>query len=604
VGTTARTRWPGAAAALGAAAAAAYWWPAFADADATGFGDWQAVHHNWEAAYHAVTRFGEWPLFDPFHCGGVTLAGNPEAQHFSPLFLLSFALGTTLATKLFVLAHAAAGLLGAHVYGRRALQLSGAAATLAAVVFAGSGFFAWQLAGGHATFAPFWLFPWLLLAWRTSLADVRGAVAVAALLALSAAEGGTYPVPYMLVGLAVEALRIPLGTPRHAARAAWRGTARAAALGGALTALLAAPRAVPVAATLRRVPRAMPSVDGLSPADLLELLVARSHEWRWPGHEFVWAEYGAFVGWAAVALAAAGIAHAACRGWRRASGRSRRPTRLGLVAGLLVAGALMLGNWPGPGAPWRVLHALPVFDALRVPSRFGFLLVFHLGMLAGVGLDALLAPAHGARAARPPLAWRARLVLAWLVVLGAAADIAVVTRPIVDRWDGAPLEDPIPAERLHLVATPDYYGVFARLPERNVGTTSCYEGAMPWPVSPRHWLGDVPQARFERASDGAQVRAAWRSTTRMAAEVVLDRPARLVWNVGYDPGWRSDVGEVVDDGGRVAVDLPPDATRVALRFVPEGLQAGLALGALGALLCGVLLLPRRAGARGGRRPGD
>src|SRR3954468_9808582 len=56
------------------------WYPAFSDVRATGFGDWQMIHHNWEAAYIAITRFGEWPLWDPFHCGGVSILGNPESQ--------------------------------------------------------------------------------------------------------------------------------------------------------------------------------------------------------------------------------------------------------------------------------------------------------------------------------------------------------------------------------------------------------------------------------------------------------------------------------------------------------------------------------------------
>jgi hypothetical protein len=592
------------------AAATAYWWPALADPAATGFGDWQSVHHNWEAAYHAVVRHREWPLFDPFHCGGITLVGNPEAQHFSPLFLLSFATGTTLATKVFVILHAAAGLLGAYLHARRAVRLSRPAATAAATVFAGSGFFAWQLAGGHATFAPFWFFPWLLLGWRLSLRDVRGSVGVAAVLALAAAEGGTYPVPYMLVGLAIEALRVPLGARGDQARMAWRATVRAATVGGVLTVLLAAPRALPVGATLRRIPRAMPSVDGLSPADLVTTLVARNHDWRWPGHEFVWAEYGAFIGWGALALAAAGAVASARRPRRTADATGlTAPPRIALLVGAALAAALMLGNWPGPGAPWRLLHALPVFDALRVPSRFAFLLVFHLSLLAGRGIDASIAPA---RPTLGPLrgARRVRAALAWLLAFGVATDIVAATRAVVDRWDGAPLEAPTPAERLHLVPTPDYYRVFARLPERNLGTESCYEGAMPWPVSPRLWTGDVPQARFEDGSGGASarasVRAASRTTTRMVADVdVPDHGstanARLVWNVNYDPGWKSDVGVVVEDAGRVAVDLPPGTTRVVLVFVPEGFGAGVLLGAVGLVLsAGLLVSGAGRGRVGGR----
>jgi len=65
--------------------AALQWFPAFRDPAATGFGDWQMIHHNWEAAYVALARFGEWPLWDPFHCGGVSILGNPDVPQFDQI---------------------------------------------------------------------------------------------------------------------------------------------------------------------------------------------------------------------------------------------------------------------------------------------------------------------------------------------------------------------------------------------------------------------------------------------------------------------------------------------------------------------------------------
>ena len=72
---------PALAIALGSlAAACALWSPAFFQLQATGFGDWQFFHHMWEAGYVALTRYGEWPLWDPYHCGGITIFGNPQSH--------------------------------------------------------------------------------------------------------------------------------------------------------------------------------------------------------------------------------------------------------------------------------------------------------------------------------------------------------------------------------------------------------------------------------------------------------------------------------------------------------------------------------------------
>jgi hypothetical protein len=74
------------------------------------------------------------------------------------------------------------------------------------------------------------------------------------------------------------------------------------------------------------------------------------------------------------------------------------------------------------------------------------------------------------------------------------------------------------------------------------------------------------------------------------AVVELSAPApatRLVYNMNYDDGWTSDRGPVVDDAGRVAVDLagmtPGD--RVTFAYRPRLLLPGLLLAALGGVAC-------------------
>ena len=82
--------------ALSTIAMAIYWAAAFEHAHATGYGDWQWFHHMWEAGRTAIVRWGEPPLFDPHHCGGVPLWGNPQAQVYSPTWAVTgLVFGTT-----------------------------------------------------------------------------------------------------------------------------------------------------------------------------------------------------------------------------------------------------------------------------------------------------------------------------------------------------------------------------------------------------------------------------------------------------------------------------------------------------------------------------
>ena len=46
-----------------------------------------------------------------------------------------------------------------------------------------------------------------------------------------------------------------------------------------------------------------PSSDFLTLRDVLTMLTARDHAWRFPPHPYVWPEYGSYVGWPVLAFA-------------------------------------------------------------------------------------------------------------------------------------------------------------------------------------------------------------------------------------------------------------------------------------------------------------
>lgn len=552
---------------VGAVVAVVYWCPAFFDPNSTGFGDWQMIHHNWEVGYVALTRHGEWPLWDPYHCGGVTVLGNPESQHFSPFFFLSFIVGTTLATKIMVVLHAWAGVSGMCVLARRTYKLGWPAAILAAFVWGCCGFYAWQIAGGHATFITFYLAPWLLLAWRAAVRAVRYCAALALLMALVLFEGGTYPFPYFLLLLAFDAVVVLCQRERSV------HVARAAAVSALLTALLGAIRWLPIRATLDRLPRTVPSTDKMSFGDVIDMFTLREHAWRFPGHEFVWPEYSNFIGVLVLASAIIG-AFVAFRAKQRH-----------LVIGALVFASIMVGQH-SELSPWALLHRLPVYDSLRVPSRFSILATIYVALLAGLALDALAKWLTGAQ-------WRAaaklKVAVPAFIVLVAAADMLHANFPAVNRWSGPPLDTSDPAPRFHLVPGRNYGRVYASLPRQNLGTPACYRGNMNWEISPALWVGDVTQARITHGS--GRVRVAEYSTNRVLTNVTLDSQARVVFNQNYDPGWNVSKGTLVSDEGRLAVNAPEGSYDLELVYRPAELFPSIVLSVVGLLL--TLICARR-----------
>ncbi len=546
------------------------WSPAFFDIDATGPGDWQMVHHNWEAAWVALTRHHEWPLWDPYHCGGVPILGNPESQALSPLFPLSLLFGPTLAVKLFIVAHAFAGLLGMALFARKHYDLGLPASTVAAVAWAGSGFFAWHVSEGHGTFIPFYLAPWLLLAFRASFTDIRYAVALAALMAVVIFEGGTYPFPYFVLLIAFDGA-VSLFRERK------RGAVlRAGLVAGILGALLAGIRLLPIRATLAELPRDVESFDTITFAELLDMYVARRHPALF-GHEYRWHEYGTYVGWAVLALAVVGL-------WP-----AFRKKRLHLLIGILVFGTLLMGNF-AEYAPWTLMHHLPVYDSLRVPTRFTVLASFYLALLAGMGLQGI----HDWLKHRYRPAWvsRAAPALMALVTLASGVDIVATNFAATDRFNWAPVLEEEPVPSYFLVHGRNYFREYASYPRRGVGTPACYPWGMRWHVARGLRVGVQPQVRV---IEGRGVVEGFRRTNNgMKADVSMTESGTVLVNQNYYPGWSASPGTAIDHDGMLAVELPRGQHALVLRYVPPRFWEGLTTSLTGVFAClAVLFWVRR-----------
>ncbi|MEZ4327169.1 MAG: hypothetical protein R3B40_18260 [Polyangiales bacterium] len=556
------------------------WGSALATGLHTGFGDWQMVHHGWEAAWVSVTRFGEVPLWDPFHCGGVPQLGNPESQAFGPQFLLAFPLGTTLALKVLLILHAWFGFYWAYRWARAHHGLGIMPSYVASITWAASGYFAWQIGGGHATFLPFYFAPGLLMAARASATDARGAVALAGLMGLTVMEGGTYAFPYFVVLVGFDALTrlFTRRTGAGAADALTRLGSRGAVLRGVLTAaaltgLLGAIRFLPIMDVLRRYPRTVPSTDRMQPFELLDLWGRWSFPWEHPLHDFVWPEYVAFISPPLLVLAIAGVGVAINR-------RSH-----GAWVGALFFIALLLGDH-GPFSPWALLHRLPIYDSLRLPSRFSGLATLYVAALTGFGFQALqdVCARLLARRARLDVARVMRFVAPALAV-GCTAWLVVWSAAVSNKFHDPPLVEQPPAESFHF-APPHTYGLLvASFPRMNVGTSMCYVGNMNWRIGSGMWTGERPQARVEgRRNRAGEVVEVARTPNRFHATAQLIRDGRVVFNQNYDPDWQSNFGEVVEDRGRLAVDLPEGEHKIIVRYAPHTFVPGLTGTGMGLLL--------------------
>ncbi len=562
------------------ATAFVYWLPAWWAPDKTGFGDWQQFLHQWEAARIAIVRYGEWPKWNPYHCGGVMLWGDPQAQAYSPLFPLAFVIGSNLALKLSMTLHMAVGLVGMFLFAREHVAMSASAAALSSFFWCTSGFFAWHLSGGHPAFFPFFFTPWVLIFWRQAQVDRRGIAKLALVLSITLFEGGVYPFPFFALLLLFDGAHT-LMTSNYRF-----DVIKAAAGVVVLTTMISAFRLVPVASTMSQYPRPTAGSDKISASEVLQMLTAYTHSRRW-NHEYVWDEYGTLIGWFGLTLAVLGllVAVAQRRWW--------------IVAGTLLFGSIMVGDH-GPLWPWRLLHHVPVFDSLRVPSRFAVLLTFFIALGVGLIADKLR------RASINFFGSTTLLKLLPLVLLGVfVTETYAGNFKVLNRFRYPPLEVEAESPTFYLTDSSEYRD-YASFPARGVGNARCYSG-MNYPPARRLWVGKLPQAKIENG----KVRSSGQTTNTAFAEVDADSKTEVTFNRTYAPGWQARIVDLdqpaapgapphfetsalqADRWGRAMAVVPKGSHRIELRYEPPLFWESLGVSGLGIVAALLVLFLRR-----------
>ncbi len=538
----------------------AWWWPPTSGSEAL---DFRYFEFLFEAFRAEVLVHGEFPSWNPYACGGYVLHANPQTPFLSPLAWPALVLGAVPGLKLYALVHVVIALLGGLRLGR-VLGLSAPASWTLAIAFGGSARFAFVLQGGQFAMLTYAFFPWLLALSVRALVDLRHAAWAGAVLALMVYEGGTSGVPLGVLLLVAFAVAACVGRgldPRPLA---------ALAITLAVGLSLSLPKTWPILLYLMDHPRTLaPQDDALTLAQVARMFFHRrpdpfvAAEPALKGlHYAWWGEYGAYVGPVVPALAAVGLAF-----------RTRRVlwwTLLGIAFFLV-----MLGQH-GPAAPYEWLRHLPIYRDLRVPSRYSVLVILMLAILASHGLDELH---ERSQALRNRLA--ALRALPWVVVALFASDcIAFSNQVLAAVGKRPPAQDiPWPKDLTPVVgAGTDLAGAV----RQGLASLDCYD-----PLFERTGYRSPVHARLVRMRQVIEAPSISRARltliewtpNRIEFLAELSRDTTVLVRQNYDRGWTTDVGEVQDDRGLLALRLPAGTHVVTLRHRSLGLPQGLAVAA-------------------------
>ncbi len=556
-----------------AAATVLYALPLFQNVTYWGRPDWDQFTF-WNAVpRETLLRYGQIPLWNPFSNGGNVMLAMPHSSFLSPLYLPVLLLGPVVGLKVQWAACVLLGMLGMHALARR-FDLAPFSRLLPPFVFMLSSLYSLHLREGHAEWAVMALLPWTFLCWLLSRTDSRHLASTALCLALMIYSGGVYMSAMTAFFLAA-----------HALAGAWeeRSAAPPARLAAALAlaALLAAAKLVPMRELLRESPR--PTIDsGRLEAILLpKLFMLRDQNFLYENRDAVsarvgtnwhregWHEFGVYTGVLPLLLAFAGLyAH-----YRR--------QRVLFWTGLACLWVSM-GRTAWFVDLWALLHRLPPYTSLQVPSRFLTCVLLCTALFAGLGLsDWEKSSVKGWRR------WVAPGVL--LVVL---LDLLSVTRPILANAFPIP---PLAVSRgLEFVqGGGDFKALLAQGSNSamypallaNRGTIASYDIVG---VKRGKVLGVAdPGYRGEAylAGSGGTARVVSFSPNRVEIAVEAAREDALVLNQNFSRGWKvrtaSGSTPAVPRDGLLSAPVGAGAATVTFVYRPASVLFGLLLSALG-----------------------
>lgn len=328
-----------------------------------GNNDWDLTYTTFEISRKIIVEEGSFPVFNPYLSFGSDLLANPQSVSASIFMLPVVLFGTFYGYKVSILAGMMIGL-----YAMRRLlgqmNTSLVPKTLVPMVFCSASYFGRHIIeAGHSNFLHFYLIPLALSFLIEHSRHQKPLALVAGVLILSEFIVGGAPFAYILssIILGIWSLFALLKTGNRQV-----SVTTLSALVFAF--LISAWKVLPVLNFWEGSPRLVKDDDFINVLVWLNALEDNPTNTYTPHH---WHEFSIGMGSISVLL----ILYY----------RERiQHFRFWLIAFVLILW-LSLGNVPPYANPWYLMHHyFPVFDSLRAPSRFGFLLL--LGLCTGLAI--------------------------------------------------------------------------------------------------------------------------------------------------------------------------------------------------------------------------
>ena len=350
-----------------------YYYPILHSGNNLGIQDWDQNFAWTEATRISLVDFHQFPMWNPYKCGGSVQFANPQIPVVSLQTLFALLLGTINGIKFSIFFHGLLGFIGFYFLAKQ-YKLSNLGSLLAAIVFSFNGITGSFLSTGMVVFTSFAYTPYILICFNKSLDNRKWGLVCGLLFALSFYFGyhlslllGVYVLIFAIVISVVNRTFTPL---------------KALLIVVGTSACLILPKLLLSIQLLQAFPRIMEDVSGYNLHNFFYFLLSQKqnlfNEMNAKGFTFAIDENSLYVGIIPVTLFLLFFAF----------NKKGIKTNIALLITMLIVFWVMLGNVIYPSL-YALLKHLPVFSSFRVAQRFRFDFIIPFSLLAGLGLDNL-----------------------------------------------------------------------------------------------------------------------------------------------------------------------------------------------------------------------
>ncbi|HLC49635.1 MAG TPA: hypothetical protein VJI96_04610 [Candidatus Andersenbacteria bacterium] len=512
--------------------------PLFTHTNLWGKNDWTEVVAHFAAARLSFSN-GQFPLWNPYFCGGFPAWSNPQTYWSSGLFVFTALTDDVIGTKLAIFIYLSLGLWGMYAL-CRLLRLPPLSATTASIIFIGNGFIAMHLGVGHLLWLTMAWIPWVIFFFIKSIKQPWYIVASVITSLCIFIEGQIYFTIYTFLFLGLFALVWWWHTKEHV-------FFKRLMLFGILVITLGAIKLLPTLSFMGTITNHFGSGAYLPVNNLYISFLERNLTSVDP-------EYGAYIGLVALLFFTIGALQALY-------------TKNRLYIGIVCIGAVFLALTCLP--PWlNVQRSIPILADLRTQTRALVMVMLTVSILAAYGMAWLLTHIQHRTIKR----LLAVVIVAWL-----AFDYTLVSRPMFSKLfteptSGTPSNEGfhqtngrkdstyhlVKAERGNINYCPPHIRLWQPKNALMYNTDSAYKGEVYTnnnsPISLKHF-----------------------TPNRLTIALGTITKSDIVHvNQNYDIGWHSNEVQITPNNNHISFRITPaDSNQtITIEYMPRGFLIG------------------------------